>query len=155
MRHLLWLLVALAAVGCELPKNVVRPPSSALVDTHHTLGGLTAPATAKHPGESGFLLFNTGEGAIQARVAMADLAQSSIDAMYFQWGRDTVGRVLLDRVMAAADRGVRVRLLIDDYYASGYDLSFEAIDAHPNMEVRVFNPYARGRMRVTQLLAGC
>ena len=152
MRHLLWLLVALAAVGCELPKNVVRPPSSALVDTHHTLGGLTAPATAKHPGESGFLLFNTGEGAIQARVAMADLAQSSIDAMYFQWGRDAVGRVLLDRVTAAADRGVRVRLLIDDYYASGYDLSFGAIDAHPNMEVRVFNPYVRGRMRVTQLL---
>ena len=51
MRHLLWLLVALAAVGCELPKNVDRPPSSALVDTHHTLGGLTAPATAKHPGD--------------------------------------------------------------------------------------------------------
>ena len=152
MRHLRWLLAALAVVGCELPKDVVRPPSSALVDTHHTLGGLTAPATAKHPGESGFLLFNTGEGAIQARVAMADLAQSSIDAMYFQWGRDTVGRVLLDRMMAAADRGVRVRLLIDDYYTSGYDLSFETIDAHPNMEVRVFNPFVRGRMRVTQLL---
>jgi cardiolipin synthase C len=152
MRHLRWLLVALAVAGCELPKNVVRPRSSALVDTHHTLGGLTAPATAKHPGESGFLLFNTGEGAIQARVAMADLAQSSIDAMYFQWGRDTVGRVLLDRIMAAADRGVRVRLLIDDYYASGFDLPFQTIDAHPNMEVRVFNPFVRGRMRVTQLL---
>lgn len=153
MRHLLWLLVALAAAGCELPKDVVRPPSSALVDTHHTvLGGLTAPATAKHPGELGFLLFNTGEGAIQARVAMADLAQSSIDAMYFQWGRDTVGRVLLDRVMVAADRGVRVRLLIDDHWTSGYDLSFAAIDAHPNIEVRVFNPYARGRLRLTQLL---
>src|SRR5262249_52160348 len=80
-----------------------RPPSSALVDTHHTtLGELTAPAQPKHPGQSGFLLFNTGEGAIQARVAMAELAQSSIDAMYFQWGRDTVGRVLLDRMIAAA-----------------------------------------------------
>jgi len=123
------------------------------VDTRHTtLGELTAPATAKHPGESGFLLFNTGEGAIQARVAMAELAQSSIDAMYFQWGRDTVGRVLLDRMIAAADRGVRVPLLIDDYWASGYDLSFETIAAHPNMEVRVFNPFVRGRMRVTQLL---
>jgi cardiolipin synthase C len=152
MRHLRWLLVALAVVGCALPKDVVRPPSSALVDTQHTLGGLTAPATAKHPGESGFLLFNTGEGAIQARVAMADLAQSSIDAMYFQWGRDTVGRVLLDRMMAAADRGVRVRLLIDDYWTSGYDLSFQTINTHPNMEVRVFNPYVRGRMRITQLL---
>jgi len=153
MRQLRWLLVALAAIGCGLPKHVVRPPSSALVDTRHTtLGELTAPATAKHPGESGFLLFNTGEGAIQARVALADVAQSSIDAMYFQWGRDTVGRVLLDRMMAAADRGVRVRLLIDDYWSSGEDLPFETIDAHPNIEVRVFNPFARGRMRVTQLL---
>jgi cardiolipin synthase C len=153
MRQLRWLLIILAAIGCGLPKNVVRPPSSALMDTHHTtLGELTAPAEAKHPGESGFLLFNTGEGAIQARVAMADVAQSSIDAQYFQWGRDTVGRVLLDRMMAAADRGVRVRLLIDDYWSSGQDPAFQAIDAHPNIEVRVFNPFSRGRMRVTQLL---
>ena len=153
MRHLRWLLVTLAAMGCSLPENVVRPPSSALVDTHHTtLGELTAPANAKHPGQSGFLLFNTGEGAIQARVAMADLAQSSIDAQYFQWGRDTLGHVLLDRIMTAADRGVRVRLLIDDYYDSGYDLSFETIAAHPNIEVRVFNPFARGTMRTLQLL---
>ena len=107
---------------------------------------------AKHPGESGFLLFNTGEGAIQARVAMADVAQSSIDAQYFQWGRDTVGRVLIERLIAAADRGVRVRLLIDDYWASGHDPAFQAIDAHPNIEIRVFNPFSRGRMRVSQLL---
>ena len=153
MRQLRWLLVALAAIGCGLPKNVVRPPSSALLDTRHTtLGELIAPAVAKHPGESGFLLFNTGEGGIQARVAMADVAQSSIDAQYFMWGRDTVGRVLLDRLIAAADRGVRVRLLIDDYWASGQDPAFQAIDAHPNIEVRVFNPFSRGRMRITQLL---
>jgi putative cardiolipin synthase len=153
IRQLRWLLVALAAIGCGLAKNVVRPPSSALMDTHHTrLGELTAPATAEHPGESGFLLFNTGEGGIQARVAMADVAQSSIDAQYFMWGRDTVGRVLLERLMAAADRGVRVRLLIDDYWASGYDFPFATTDAHPNIEIRVFNPFTRGRMRVTQLL---
>ena len=154
MRQLRWLLVALAAIGCGLPKNVARPPSSALMDTRNTtLGELITPAVAKHPGESGFLLFNTGEGAIQARVAMADAAQSSIDAQYFQWGRDTVGRVLLDRLIAAADRGVRVRLLIDDYWTSGHhDISFDVIDALPNIEVRVFNPFSRARMRVTQLL---
>ena len=145
--------MALAAIGCGLPKNVVRSRSSALVDTRNTtLGELTVPAEAKHPGESGFLLFNTGAGAIQARVAMADVAQSSIDAQYFEWGRDTIGQVLLDRIMAAADRGVRVRLLIDDYWAIGYDLSFETIATHRNIEVRVFNPFARGRMRETQLL---
>jgi phosphatidylserine/phosphatidylglycerophosphate/cardiolipin synthase-like enzyme len=117
MRQLRWLLVVLAAMGCGLPKNVVRPPSSALVDARHTtLGELITPAVAKHPGESGFLLFNTGEGAIQARVALADVAQSSIDAQYFMWGRDTVGRVLLERLIAAANRGVRIRLLIDDYW---------------------------------------
>src|SRR4029453_3270749 len=153
MRQLRWLLVALAAIGCGLPKNVVRPPSSALVDTRHTtLGKLIPPAVAKHPGESGFLLFNTGEGGIQARVAMADVAESSIDAQYFMWGRDTVGRVLMDRLIAAADRGVRVRVLIDDYWASGHDPAFQAIAAHPNIEVRVFNPFSRGRMRVTQFL---
>ena len=153
MRQLRWLLVTLVAIGCALPKNVVRPPSSALMDTRHTtLGELIAPAVAKHPGESGFLLFNTGESAIQARVAMADAAQSSIDAQYFQWGRDTVGRVLLDRLFAAADRGVRVRLLIDDYWTSGHDLPFDAINAHPSIEVRVFNPFSRGRMRMTQFL---
>ena len=153
VHQLRWLLIALAAIGCGLPKNVVRSPSSALTDTQHTtLGELTDPAEAKHPGESGFLLFNTGEGAIQARVALADAAQSSIDVQYFQWGRDTVGRVLLDRVMEAADRGVRVRLLIDDYWAEGYDVPFITLDAHPNIEVRVFNPFSRGKMRLTELL---
>jgi putative cardiolipin synthase len=152
IRQLRWLLVALTAIGCGLPKNV-NPPSVALLDTRETtLGELVTAAVAKHPGESGFLLFNTGEGAIQARVAMADVAQSSIDAQYFQWGRDTVGRVLIDRLIAAADRGVRVRLLIDDYWASGHDPAFQAIDAHPNIEIRVFNPFSRGRMRVSQLL---
>jgi putative cardiolipin synthase len=153
MRHSRWVVVALAVIGCGLPKHVVRPPSSALVGTRHTtLGELIAPGAAKHPGESGFLLFNTGEGAIQARVAMADTAQSSIDAQYFIWAPDTVGRVLLDRVLAAADRGVRVRLLIDDYWIGGEQLSMEALDAHPNVEVRVFNPFARGWMREMQLL---
>jgi putative cardiolipin synthase len=83
---------------------------------------------------------------------MAEEAKSSIDAQYFQWGRDTVGRVLLERLIAAADRGVRVRLLIDDYWAIGYDLAFQAIDAHPNIEVRVFNPFSRPRTRAQQLV---
>ena len=54
--------------------------------------------------------------------------------------------------MAAADRGVRVRVLIDDYWASGYDLPFITVDAHPNIEVRVFNPFTRGRIRLMELV---
>mgnify|MGYP003694515779 CR=1 FL=1 len=109
MRQLRWVLVALAAIGCGLPKNVDRPPSSALVDTRHTtLGALTASAVAKHPGESGFLLFNTGEGAIQARVAMADVAQSSIDAQVFPVG-SRHGRPRADGPAARRRRSRRAR----------------------------------------------
>jgi putative cardiolipin synthase len=147
------LVAVLVLAGCGLPKNVARPQSSAIAHTQGTaLGALISPAAALHPGESGFLLFNTGEGAIQARVALADVAQSSIDAQYFEWAGDALGRVLMARVIAAADRGVRVRLLIDDYNNKGHDIAFEALAAHPNIEVRVFNPFVRGRLRVTQLL---
>src|SRR5262249_17523457 len=133
--------IALLLLGAcaTLPKHVVRPFSTAIVGTQETtLGRLIVPAATEHPAESGFLLYNTGEGAIQARVALADVAQASIDVQYFEWAGDQLGRVLLDRVIAAADRGVRVRLLIDDYTTSGHDIGFAVLDAHPNIEVRVF-----------------
>jgi putative cardiolipin synthase len=60
--------------------------------------------------------------------------------------------VLVDRIIAAANRGVRVRLLIDDYNDRGHDIAFATLDAHPNIEVRVYNPFARGWMRLFQLL---
>jgi putative cardiolipin synthase len=80
MRPLRVLVGAVILSGCALPKNVVRPPSSAKVDHRTALAALVAPAVAAHPGESGFLLYNAGEGAIQARVALANAAQSSLDA---------------------------------------------------------------------------
>jgi putative cardiolipin synthase len=154
MRQLRLLVGALVVSSCALPRNVVRPPSSAILDeTNRTmLGALIAPSVAAHPGESGFLLYNTGEGGIQARVALADAAQSSIDAQYFMWAGDAIGRVLVDRIIDAANRGVRVRLLIDDYSERGHDIAFETLDAHPNIEVRVYNPYARGWMRLLQYI---
>jgi cardiolipin synthase C len=147
-------IVVLALAGCaRLPKNVGRTPSSAIADTGATvLGRAIAPVAEAHPGQSGFLLYNTAEGALQARVALANVAQSSIDAQYFMWASDRVGRELLAHVIAAADRGVRVRLLIDDYHDQGHDLGFAALDAHPHIEVRVFNPFVRGRLRIPQFL---
>jgi putative cardiolipin synthase len=156
MRHLHRLAgvaLSLALAGCALPTHVVREHSIALVDTQRTrLGQLVAAAEEEHPGESGFLLYNTGEGAIQARVALADVAESSIDAQYFMWAGDAIGRALTEHVIAAADRGVRVRLLIDDYNDLGHDIGYEALAAHPNIQVRVFNPFARGVMRVLQFI---
>jgi putative cardiolipin synthase len=158
MRHchgpqLAGLALSLALAGCALPKHVVREPSNALVDTQRTkIGQLISTAVAAHPGESGFLLYNRGEGAIQARVALSDVAESSIDAQYFMWAGDAIGRVLVAHVLAAADRGVRVRLLIDDYNSRGHDVGFEALAAHPNIQVRVFNPFARGVLRLLQFV---
>jgi cardiolipin synthase C len=103
---------------------------------------VVAGGRAEHP----------GGGAIQARTSLAMVAQSSIDAQYFQWAGDAIGRAVLDRLVAAADRGVRVRLLVDDYNTKGLDLGFAALDAHPNIEVRVFNPFVRGRLRLPQLI---
>ena len=147
-------LLPLALVGCAmLPKHIERSYSTAVVETRQTeLGRLLGPAAALHPSASGFLLYNTGKGAIQARVALAEVAQASIDAQYFEWAGDAIGRALLAPVIAAADRGVRVRLLIDDYNARGHDIAFEALATHPNIQVRVFNPFARGRLRLPQLI---
>src|SRR4051794_30299173 len=103
--------------GCPtVPRQVARPHSTAIGETDWTpLAKVIAPAAALHPKQSGILLFNTADEAIEARVALCEVAHSSIDAQYFMWANDPLGRVLLSRVMRAADRGVRVRLLIDDY----------------------------------------
>src|SRR3954469_17318376 len=134
---------AVALAGCAvLPKHIDRPVSHAIADAHDSaLARLVAPVAAQHPRDSGFLLYNTGEGAIQARVALAAVAASTIDAQYYEWAGDALGRAVLEQVLAAADRGVRVRLLIDDYAAKGHDIAFEALDAHANIEVLVFNSY--------------
>lgn len=83
----------------------------------------------------------SGPYALRWRLAMIDTAQVSIDAQYFLWKEDAVGSLLLDRLIQAADRGVRVRLLVDDSFLPGEDSMMLAVDAHPNLEMRVFNPF--------------
>jgi len=82
-----------------------------------------------------------GPEALRWRLALIDTATTSIDAQYFIWDDDAVGSLLLERVLQAADRGVRVRLLIDDSFLSGEDAVMLAADAHPNVEMRIFNPF--------------
>ncbi len=82
-----------------------------------------------------------GPEALRWRLAMMDTATSTLDAQYFLWKDDAVGSLLLERLLQAADRGVRVRLLLDDSFLSGEDELMLAVDAHPNVEMRVFNPF--------------
>jgi len=96
----------------------------------------------QHQDKSGFRLLTRSTNALMSRVALADHAQHALDLQYFIFDNDATGRLVAQRLLAAADRGVRVRLLVDDINAvEAIDL-FDALDTHPNIEVRLFNPFA-------------
>jgi len=104
------------------------------------LGQFFGPAGDKHPGLSGFGLLSHGREAFIVRLALADLAERSLDMQYYSWDGDITGRIILDSVMKAADRGVRVRLLVDDPFYKSSDSVKAALDAHPGVDIRLFNP---------------
>jgi len=85
-----------------------------------------------HPGESGFHLLGNGLDAFVARAVLAHVAERSIDVQYYLYHDDLVGRLLTWQLLQAADRGVRVRLLVDDMDLSGRDSGAVALDSHPN-----------------------
>ncbi len=91
---------------------------------------------------SWFSLLNTGKDTLIDRLALIDSAQTSIDAQYFLWLEDKVGSLLFERLLAAADRGVRVRLLLDDSFLAGEDNVVLALSSHRNIQVRIFNPFS-------------
>ena len=140
-----------AAVNWDYP----RMPSNAFAHPETTtVGALFREASEKHPGLSGFSLVQHGENAFLARLAMADLAEKTLDAQYYIWDSDTTGRILASRLMRAADRGVRARLLIDDHYQTGEkDFLIAGLDGHPNIEIRLFNPVTNGFWRTLSFLA--
>ena len=90
--------------------------------------------------------------ALAARIALADAAQRSLDVQYYIWNKDMTGRLLIDRLFRAADRGVRVRLLLDDVGTRPSDKVLLAIDSHPNIEVRMFNPVAMRSLRTLGMI---
>jgi putative cardiolipin synthase len=136
-------LLVLTISCASLPDEVERVPSSAFTQPGTTyLGRYFADGVAANPGKNGFVLLDTGEQALKARIAVIEVAEQSIDAQYFIWHGDDSGRLIMDALLRAAERGVRVRLLMDDSHAKGQDLAWKTIDAQPNFEVRIFNPFA-------------
>ena len=139
------LLLALGLlVGCaSLPDDYSRVPSAAIENHQDTrLGQIIDPPAWAEAGESGFLLLPNGREAFTTRIALIDLAEQSIDLQYYIWQPDMTGRILGRRLLFAADRGVRIRLLIDDIQLDGRDEIAAAMAVHPNIELRTFNPFA-------------
>ena len=100
-----------------------------------------APLVAKHGGKTGAILVPDGLDAFAARALSARQAGRSLDLMYYIWHDDLTGHLLGREVWQAAERGVRVRILLDDINAAGKDLLLLALDRHPNVEVRLYNPF--------------
>jgi putative cardiolipin synthase len=104
-----------------------------------------ATPEGNHPGQSAFRLLTDGTEAFVARMQSARMAQRSLDVQTYIWHADLTGKYLAEELLAAADRGVKVRLLVDDMDARDKSTRFAALSAHPNIEVRVFNPFASRR----------
>ncbi len=99
-----------------------------------------APLEEAHPGLSGAALVIDNRTAFAQRMQSAALARRSIDAMYYIWRDDLTGTLMAQALLEAADRGVRVRLLLDDVNVLGRDPTYLALNSHPRIEVRLFNP---------------
>ena len=137
--------VVLCVACSSSPPRVERSASYSLDDMTGTwLAQQAGRLTGQQPGDSGILLLDTGREAFTSRIALADSAERSLDAQYYIWNADTTGRLLAERLLRAADRGVRVRLLLDDYGVGNKDNELVALDAHPAIEVRVYNPFRSG-----------
>ncbi len=135
--------------GCAgLPSLGERTRSVALIGTGETrLGKAAGLLTHEHPGQSGLLRLVNGRDAFAARVRLADIAERSLDVQYYIWQNDLTGTLLLNALRRAADRGVRVRLLLDDNGTRGLDDVIAALVARPNIEDRLLIRYRTERSR--------
>ncbi|AHG66128.1 putative phospholipase D [Advenella mimigardefordensis DPN7] len=143
-RPFLFCILAVLLTGCSLPSLDNRPNSKALTEAQvrdTALGKVIQPEVQAHPGKSGIYPLSNAHDAFAARSLLARAAQKSLDVQYYIWHGDITGTLLLEELRAAADRGVRVRLLLDDNGTAGLDEELAALDSHPNIEVRLFNPF--------------
>jgi putative cardiolipin synthase len=135
--------LSLLGACSSLPSDIERTPSAAVdVSDRTTLGRLALAQAGAHHGLSGFSLQEFGRDAFLHRAALIEAAEYSIDAQYYIWNSDVSGRYLARRLLLAADRGVRVRLLLDDFNVAGRDQVFAALASHPQIEIRIYNPFA-------------
>ena len=138
-----------ALEGCtSLPPLGDRTVTASIVDTDGTRLGKGVQAVASdHPGKTGLISLQGGRPAFAARAMLANAAERTLDVQYYMWHADTTGNLLFASLKAAAARGVRVRLLLDDNNTTGMDQLLLALDNLPNLEVRLFNPFAMRTMR--------
>ena len=142
------MLVAAAALlaGCgSLPTNVGKTDTLALPPDPESPLVKIAAASSPSPEETGVRLLPLGAYSLDTRLQLAQRAATSLDVQYYQFENDSTGRLLLAALRDASQRGVRVRLLVDDLYTSHSDPLLRGLASFPNVEVRLFNPFCCNR----------
>ncbi|TMV09024.1 phospholipase D family protein [Ruegeria sediminis] len=142
---LIWA-AASALSACSFgPTTYTKTVTRAAADTGGTFLAQRA-STLGDPmdGRSGVYLVSDGPEALALRLVLSERAERTIDAQYYLLHDDASGHLFTWQLLQAADRGVRVRLLLDDMDVSGYDRMTAALDRHPNIDIRLFNPFRRG-----------
>ena len=146
------ILLSFVISGCtSLPVNPDRKKSTVIPGTAETF--LRQAVTRLRSGKgsmSGFSPLGSGLDAFAARVFLSRAAERSIDVQYYIWHNDDVGKLLAVELTKAAERGVRVRVLIDDVGSGATDQGLVSADAHPNIEIRLFNPVVNRSMRLVE-----
>ncbi len=146
LHRLLLAILTLSLAACaSVPLDIPKQASSAVVDNLDTEFGQLADGWADVHGDnaSGFFPFVLGLDALGARLEMANRAQATIDLQYFLMKDDSAGALFSDALWRAAERGVRVRFLLDDVFTTATDRGLLMLNSHPNIEVRLFNPISR------------
>jgi putative cardiolipin synthase len=116
------------------------------------LAQVISPLLTEHPGKSGVIPLVDAREAFAARVLLARQAEVRLDVQYYIWRHDITGTLLFEELHAAAERGVKVRLLLDDHNTAGLDVTLIGLHQHPNIEVRLFNPLRVRRPRFLNYL---
>lgn len=140
----LLLLITAGLSGCAT-LNVPREPSQALPATESAFGRSIQTQAAPYQGRSGFRLLSNSTEAFMARAELIRNAQSSLDLQYYIVHDGISTRMLVDELLKAADRGVRIRILLDDTTSDGLDQVIATLAAHPQIQIRLFNPLHLGR----------
>ncbi len=138
------IMIGIVAGCASVPTDYPKSESSALTDTGTTVAAKASIDWRKDdPERNGFYPLTQGMDAFGARLVLMDRAERSIDAQYFMMKPDDAGLVFSQKLLEAADRGVRVRFLLDDIFTTVDDNALIVLNEHPNLELRIFNPISR------------
>jgi cardiolipin synthase C len=148
INNLTLLMLVISGVACSTKLEIREDiPDSAFACMQHYSPGSDpmVRTTGKHAPTSSFLPLNDGRSALEWRLALIDSASHSLKIQYFLWKTDEIGSLIVRRVLAAANRGVVVRILMDDFDSPNWNQRAAVLTLHPNIEIRVFNPFKKKR----------